>query len=171
MSAATRPPAPSGIRPSAKQFAAYTLLSAAVAAAASTVSTALAFEVWVMFAGFIAWFTRPSSIRDGLSALACMWLGIGLGAAAYWSMHNLTPTLGALAVPIVVFLVALLIVGLRTTAFVNNMLAWFLGLVTFFAAHIEIAPAPILELVAASAIGGLAAWASVTVTHRFAPAH
>jgi hypothetical protein len=37
---------------------------------------------------------------------------------------------------VVVFLVAILIVGLRTTSIVDNMLTWFLGMVTFFAAEL-----------------------------------
>jgi hypothetical protein len=115
-------------REDARRFASYTLVAAAVAA---WCSATLKFEVWVMFAGFIAWFTRPTSWREGASAMICLWLGLGVGGGSFVATGALLPVMGMFAGPFVVFLVALLIVGLRTTRFVNNMTAWFLGMVTF----------------------------------------
>jgi Protein of unknown function (DUF1097) len=111
-------------RDTPKQFILFTLVAGVVASFAAWSSEALTLEVWVMFAGFIAWFTRPVSWRDGVSAMLCLWLGVGLGAVSYVATGALVPSLGALALPLVVFFVAILIVGLRTTSIVNNMLAW-----------------------------------------------
>lgn len=171
MSNSTRSTAAASTRTGSRQFVTYTLISAIVAATAAGVSTALGFQAWVMFAGFIAWFTRPMPTRNGVFAVLCLWLGLGIGIAAHSATYALTPVLGGLALPLVVFVSAIIIVGLRTTAVVDNMLGWFLGLVTFFAAHIEVAPGPLFSLLAASAIGGLAGWACVALTHRFAPVH
>ena len=99
-----------------------------------------------MFAGFIAWFTRPMSLRDGLYSMFCLWLGIALGAVAYVATGAMMPSMGALALPLVVFVVSIVIVGLRTTSVVNNMLAWFLGTVMFFAADVEITLETLLQL-------------------------
>ena len=63
-----------------------------------------------------------------------------------------------------------MIVGLRTTSVVNNMLAWFLGMVTFFAADMEVSLEPLLELGSASAIGGFAGWACQALNRRWAGA-
>jgi hypothetical protein len=141
------------------QFAIFTLIAAVVAALASWSSAALALEVWAMFAGFIAWFTRPTSVRGGVYSIICLFLGIALGALAHVATGALAPSLGALALPLVVFVVGAVIVGLRTTRVVDNMLAWFIGLVTFFAAEVHIAFGTLLELGSACAIGGFAGWA------------
>jgi uncharacterized protein DUF1097 len=152
------------------QFVLFTVIAAVVAALASWSSAALALEVWAMFAGFIAWFTRPTSVRDGVYSIICLFLGIALGALAHIATQALTPSLGVLALPLVVFVVGLVIVGLRTTRVVDNMLAWFIGLVTFFAAEIELAFGPLLELGSACAIGGFAGWACQALNRRWAGA-
>jgi Protein of unknown function (DUF1097) len=157
-------------RSTPKQFVIFTLVAAVIAAVAAWGSAALALEVWVMFAGFIAWFTRPTSWREGVYAMVCLWLGIGLAAVAHLATATLTPALGALALPLVVFVVGCLIVGLRTTSVVNNMLAWFLGLVTFFAAEAEISTETLLPVFGASAIGGMAGWACQALNRRWAGA-
>jgi hypothetical protein len=159
------PPAPS---PTTQKFALWTLIAAAVAATAAWASAALALEVWVMFVGFTAWFTRPATRTDAIAAMLCLWLGVGLGALSHLATGALAPSLGQLALPLVVFAVAILIVGLRTHSVLGNMLAWFLGLVTFFAAEPALAAAPILLIVATSAIGGLAGFACQALNRRFA---
>ncbi|MCV9947599.1 DUF1097 domain-containing protein [Rhizobium sp. BT-175] len=150
-----------------RKFILFTLVAAVVASFAAWGSATLALEVWVMFAGFIAWFTRPTSFNESLSAMLCLWLGIGLGAVAEVTTGSLVPSLGGLALPVVVFFVAILIVGLRSTPIVNNMLAWFLGMVTFFAAGWEISPPTFLHLVGATAIGGFAGWACQAINRRW----
>jgi Protein of unknown function (DUF1097) len=152
------------------QFALFTVIAAVVAALASWSSAALALEVWVMFAGFIAWFTRPTSVRNGVYSIICLFLGIALGALAHIATVALSPPLGSLALPFVVFVVGVVIVGLRTTHVVDNMLAWFLGLVTFFAAEVEIEFWTLLELGSACAIGGFAGWACQALNRRWAGA-
>lgn len=152
---------------SSKDFALYTIIASVVAAIAAWGSMALTLEVWVMFAGFIAWFTRPTSVRESLYAMICLWLGIAVAAISYELTGAMTPVLGTLALPVAVFLVAILIVGLRTTPPVNNMLTWFLGMVTFFAADQGISPETFIDLFSATAIGGFAGWSCITLNHRF----
>ncbi|NDL63988.1 DUF1097 domain-containing protein [Acerihabitans arboris] len=141
------------------QFILFTVTAAVSAALAAWSSAALALEVWVMFAGLIAWFTRPASWREGACAMICLWLGISLAAVSHVAMSALSPPLGALALPLVVFLVAILILGLRATRIVNNTLAWFLGMVTFHAAEMGLSPGTFAHLGGATAIGGFAGWA------------
>lgn len=150
-----------------QQFTLYTVIAAIVATTAAWISMALALEVWIMFAGFIAWFTRPISVQESLNAMFCLWLGIALGAISYNITSAITPMIGTLALPIVVFFVAIIIVGLRTTTPVNNMLTWFLGMVTFFAADKGISIETFTHLLSATAIGGFAGWSCHTLNKRF----
>jgi hypothetical protein len=158
------------IRKTRLQFVLFTVIAAVVAALASWSSAALALEVWAMFAGFIAWFTRPTSAREGVYSMICLFLGIALGVLAHIATEALTPSLGGFGLPLVVFVVGVVIVGLRTTRVVDNMLAWFLGLVTFFAAEVELAFGTLLELGSACAIGGFAGWACQALNRRWAGA-
>jgi hypothetical protein len=165
-----RPPNEPGQRQTPGQFVLFTLIAAVVAAAAAGLSDALALEVWIMFAGFIAWFTRPTSTRAGIHALICLWLGILLAAVSHRATGALMPLAGPMALPLVVFAVAILVVGLRTTRIVDNMLGWFLGLVTFFAAEPNPALGSFANLGLATAIGGFAGWACQALNRRFAEA-
>lgn len=98
----------------------------------------------------------------------CLWLGIAIGAASHLATDALMPMFDHLALPVVVFLVAILIVGLRTHAVLGNMLAWFLGMVTYFAAEPGLAAASFIHLAVATAIGAAAGFACQALNRRFA---
>lgn len=152
------------------RFAAFTVVAAASAALAAWSAAALTLEVWVMFTGFIAWFTRPTALRHSLAAMLCLWLGIALAALAHRATGALAPGLGAAALPLVVFAAGCVIVGLRATRALDNMLAWFVGMVTFFAAGLGASPEAFAHLGAATAIGALAGWSCQTVNRRWVEA-
>lgn len=154
-------------RPRGK-FILWTLIASVVAAFAAWLSAGLSLEVWVMFAGFIAWFTRPTSLKNSAAAMLCLWLGIAIGAVSHIVTGALIPSLDHMALPAVVFLVAILIVGLRTHGILGNMLAWFLGMVTYFAAELDLAVASFMHLALATAIGGLAGYTCQALNRRFA---
>ncbi|KAG0921782.1 hypothetical protein G6F59_015000 [Rhizopus arrhizus] len=120
-----------------------------------------------MFIGWIAFFTRLQGTRSTIENLACVWFGLGIGALATLAVGLLSPSLGpSLAVPVVVLVVALCVVALRGLPVLNNLLGYFLGLVSWFAAHLEPSLAHLSELTAASALGSLAAWTAHTVPQR-----
>lgn len=166
--AAQRPDAQPAHRSTRGKFMLWTLIAATVAAFAAWLSATLSLEVWLMFAGFIAWFTRPTSLRSSVSAMLCLWLGIAIGALSHIVTVALVPSLDHLALPAVVFLVAVLIVGLRGNGVLGNMLAWFLGMVTYFAAELDLAAATFVHLASATALGGLAGYACQALNRRFA---
>jgi hypothetical protein len=139
------------------QFARFTAVAAATAAVATFASVALSLPIWAMFLGWVAWFTRGVSVRDGLANLACLLLGIGLGVGAALAAGALLPALGALTFPAVVFFVACIVVSLRAAPVVNNVLCYFLGLIGLFAAHLPPTPATFARLAAAGTLGAAAA--------------
>jgi len=81
------------------------------------------------------------------------------------------PSLEAFALPVVVLGVTVIVLGLREAPIVDNALAWFLGLVTFFAAHRAPSAGAVGDLAATSMIGGIAGWLCVTLTGRWTPHH
>jgi hypothetical protein len=154
--------------PTRAKFILWTFIASTVAALAAWLSAALHLEVWVMFAGFIAWFTRPTSTKASLSAMLCLWLGVIIGAISHFVTGALVSSIGHLALPVVVFTTAILIVGLRTGTILGNMLSWFLGMVTYFAAEIDLTAAALANLAGATAIGGIADYTCQALNRRYA---
>jgi hypothetical protein len=140
------------------RFVAISGAAAVVAAAAAYASTIATVPVWAMFIGWVAFYTRGHSIGAGVANFACLALGIALGLAASFAVGELHPQLGAAALPLVVLVVALLVISLRAVPVIDNVLAYFLGLISVFAAHASASLEAFAQLAAAAALGGLAAW-------------
>ncbi|WP_054892738.1 MULTISPECIES: DUF1097 domain-containing protein [unclassified Pseudomonas] len=146
---------------SRSSFLTVTLVAAVTAALASAVALAVQLPVWAMFIGWIAFFTRGLTTRSTLENLGCVWLGLIFGALAATSVGLLAPTFGTLlAIPLVVFVVALIVVSLRGLPVMNNLLCYFLGLVAWFAAHFEPSLESLAHMAGASTLGSLAGWIS-----------
>jgi hypothetical protein len=150
------------------KFNAVTAVAAATAAAAAAVSLAVGLPVWAMFIGWVAFFSRGHSFRDGLINYGGVLAGVFLGMAAAMAIAALSPSLGKMALPLVVFVVAMGVVSLRAVPVMNNLMTYFLGLIAFFAAHLEPSLETGMRLGSASAIGSLAAWLSLKIQQRIA---
>jgi hypothetical protein len=92
-----------------------------------------------------------------------MWLGLGAGAIVLVANDALSPIVGSSALPLVVFVANVFIMGLRTTRGAKNTLAWYIGIVTFFAAHLKPSAEGLLQLAAASLVGGIAGFLCLTL--------
>ena len=153
---------------SPRAYATVTVVAAITASLAAAMALAAGLPVWAMFVGWIAFFTRGFTTRATLDNLGCVWLGLAVGALASTAIGALAPTFGLqLALPFVVFIVALIVVGLRGLPVFNNLLGYFLGLVAWFAAHLEPSLEGLVQLAGASAIGSIAGWVSHYAPRRF----
>ena len=139
-------------------FTLFTAVTAATAALAAGSSLLLTLPVWAMFVGWVAFFSRGLTLRDGLVNLGCVLMGIAFGMGAALSIGALAPSLGLFALPVVVFVVAMVVVSLRATRTMNNVVAYFLGLITWFASHLEPSLESFAELGSAGALGSVAGW-------------
>ncbi len=140
------------------RFHAITLIAAVVAAFAATSSASLGWPLWARFMGWVAFYTRGHSAKDAFCSYLCLAAGIAMGVAAVLAVGMLVPATGPLAFGIVVFVVAMIVVSLRVAAPLNNIPAYFLGLITFFAAHLEPGLLAVAELLSVSGLGSVAAW-------------
>lgn len=147
-----------------------TAMESVVTAGAATTAVLIGVEIWAMFVGWIAYFTRGLDFRSGLVNLGCVVMGLALGAGA-------ATTLGALGGPpsvaeqaAVVFGVALVVLSLRFLPVLNNLLGFFLGLVTWFAAHDPVSPGAFAALALAAALGSGAGWAAHRIQARLSAA-
>ncbi len=144
------------------KFNLLTLTASVVAAIAAATSAGLGWPVWAMFVGWVAFFTGGHSAKAAISSYLCVAIGIAFGVFAAVGVGTLLPLIDYLAFGAVVFVVAMIVVSLRAAPLLNNIPAYFLGLITFFASHLVPGLPAFLELAAVSAIGSVAAW----IAHR-----
>ncbi|MBA1273318.1 DUF1097 domain-containing protein [Stutzerimonas azotifigens] len=139
--------------------------SAVAALAASFCVLIVELPIWAMFIGWISFFTRAPGVRQGAINLACTLAGLMLGMAAAVATTVLSPALGALTVVPVVFVVAVLVLSTRRFPIFNNLLAFFLGLVSYFASHLPPTFVTFGELGGAATLGAVAGLQASTL-HR-----
>jgi hypothetical protein len=139
----------------------------AIAASAATISL-LAFEVpvWAMFVGWISFFTRGLTLKQGAINLGCVLIGVALGICAAHVLSTLTPHLGRYAIAAVVFIVAVIALSLAKAPLFNNVLCIFLGLVAYFAAHQPPSIETFGMLALAAAVGTTAAFLAHALQKR-----
>jgi Protein of unknown function (DUF1097) len=147
-------------------YIALPLSAAIIAAIAANTSVLLALPPWAMFMGWVAYFTRRPSAREGVQSFVCILLGLSLGALSAITVSALAPSLGGMAFPLVVLGAALAVIATRGLPVLNNLLAYFIGVITFFAAHLEPELASIARLAGATGLGCVAGWAVQTVEGR-----
>lgn len=99
-----------------------TVAISTVAAIAAFGSAVLGLAPWAMFVGWVAYFTRPSSFLEGAQTGLSLWLGIGAGALAMLAIGGLMPIMGPIALLLIVFIVAVIVVSMRLVPVVNNTL-------------------------------------------------
>lgn len=136
------------------------MLGESTLAALAATASAMLFEVpvWAMFVGWIAYFTRGLTLRQGAINFACVQVGIAVGLAAGATMEGLTPQLGVFTLPAVVFAVSAVVLSLRHLPVLNNLLCFFLGLVAYFASHLALGWTAFAELGIATGVGTAAAY-------------
>ncbi len=151
-------------------FVVTTIVAAATASVAALASLMLSLPVWAMFVGWIAFFTRVKDTRTAIENLGCVGVGTIIGVAAALTIPSAAAIVGPLlALPAVVFLVALVVIALRGLPTMNNLLGYFLGLVAWFAAHLEPSLESVAQLLGASAVGLVAGWVSYHLPMRILP--
>lgn len=145
--------------------------SAIAAAAAGTAVLLIEVPVWAMFIGWIAYFSRGVNLRQGVLNLTCVLAGLLIGVAASTALVALGPSLGAATAPVVVFVVALVVLTVSRVTPLSNPLAYFLGLVCWFAAHQPPSVALLMELAGAVLLGSTAGWLAASLPHRAGGGH
>lgn len=113
------------------RFHAASLVVAAVAGLSTFGTIAVMLPASAMFLGCVA-FNMAQSMRDSLANLGCFLIGLAFGIGTAIAIALLTPLLGSGATPVAVSGVVILVLSLRTLAPLNNPLAYFLGLTSFF---------------------------------------
>lgn len=148
------------------KFMGLTLIAALVASTAATMSAGQGWPVWAMFIGWVAFFTGEHSLKGAICSYACVAIGIAFGNFAGMGVGALMPLIDYLAFGVVVFVVAVVVVSLRAVPLLNNVVAYFLGLISFFAAHLPPGLLAFGELATVAGLGSGAAFIAQTLQVR-----
>lgn len=148
------PPMPSA---APHHFHSITLIGAAVAGVATFATLAVMLPAPAMFLGWVGYSLGGPNLRDAVPNLVSFLLGLAFGVGTGLAIALLTPALGAAATPVAIAGVVILVLSLRTLAPFNNPLAYFLGLISFFASGMMPSLATFGILAIAGTIGALAA--------------
>lgn len=136
----------------------HTFIAALIAAIAATISAYFSMPPWVMFIGWVAYFTNPGTIKGTISSALCTCLGVLLGIIAASCVKLLIVKAGVMAFAIVVFFVAIFVVSMRGLRWVGNIVAWFLGLITYFAIHTQPTPYSVTLVVLTIILGSISGY-------------
>ncbi|WP_294738762.1 DUF1097 domain-containing protein [uncultured Pseudomonas sp.] len=109
--------------------------------------------VWAMFIGWITFFTRGPSAREGVVNWGCVLGGLSIGVTAGLASELMASSLGALTVIPVALGVTLLVLALKWVPVFNNVLGYFLGTVCYFASHLPPSLSTLLDLAVALSLG------------------
>ncbi|MCC8938522.1 DUF1097 domain-containing protein [Bradyrhizobium sp. Arg68] len=139
------------------EFHSVTFIVAVVAAVATLATSMLSLPAWAMFLGWVGYSVSGQTRREGFANLISLLLGLALGLGAGLLIAISTPLLGVLAIPAVIFGVVVLVMSLRGLPLINNPLAYFAGLIIFFASAAAPSVGLFIELASASALGAVGA--------------
>lgn len=134
-------------------FKAFFGLSAVAALVATISALVIEVPVWATFIGWIAFFSRGITARDGAINLTCVLIGLLIGIAAALASGALTPYLGKLTIAPVVLIATFMLLSLGLLPVINNLTGFFLGLVCYFASHLPPTLDTFVELAMAVALG------------------
>lgn len=165
----TAPPVfpPAAAKP--HQFHSITLTVAVVAAVTTFITLSASLPAWAMFLGWVGFDSSAQPVRERVGNLVSFLIGIPLGAGTALAIGLLTPLIGDAATPVAVFGDVLIVLSLRALPPINNPLAYFLGMISFFAS--AQAPSAILlaTLAAAGVIGACGAGLAGYLQSRIEP--
>ncbi|MCX2830222.1 DUF1097 domain-containing protein [Microbulbifer thermotolerans] len=126
-------------------------------AAALVLGLYVGLSVWAVLGGWSAYFTRGTSLRDRAYNIACAVTGLGLTIVAQALADKLNPGLGAAALPVTWFLLAISVQLMQWITGVKNIPSYFLGCAVAFAASVETSLDSYLMLTAAIVAGAFVA--------------
>lgn len=126
--------------------------------AAVALSSSLQWPTWVMFIAWVSYYLFGKSLRTSLMPFVQIALGIAMGVLIRLSATSLGSVAGTWGLPIAVFFFIGSLAYISRHTKLNNIPAWFLGLIVFFGVHPPVEFVPILSLLIPIVAGFILAW-------------
>jgi hypothetical protein len=135
-------------------------------AIAVSVSFAMGWPTWVMFIAWVSYYIFGKTWQSSLRAFLQIELGTLMGVLIQLSGAFLGSFVGPLALPAAVFVFIGSLAYIARIKTLDNIPAWFLGLIILFGMHPPLTPLPILQLIIPLVAGFLFAWGNDSAVER-----
>ncbi|NRR93359.1 DUF1097 domain-containing protein [Winogradskyella undariae] len=130
----------------------------ALGALAVFISFSFHWPTWILFIAWLSYYIFGKSLKSALYTLTPITSGIFMGISIQILGGFLSKYLGAIGFPIAVFIFITSLTYLAKIKLLNNIPAWFIGLIIFFGIHPAIEFKPILSLFIPIIVGFLFAF-------------
>jgi Protein of unknown function (DUF1097) len=127
-------------------------------AAAVALTFAAHWPTWVLFIAWVSYYIFGKTVKSSAIAFGQIVLGIVMGLAIQVAGTHLSGLIGGLGLPVAVFFFIGSLAYVMKVKTINNIPAWFMGLIVFFGIRPPIEPQPILDLLVPLATGFVLAW-------------
>ncbi|WP_282080626.1 DUF1097 domain-containing protein [Aquimarina algiphila] len=117
------------------------------------ISFSMGWTTWVMFLAWVSYYLFGKSIKIYTPSFLQIILGIVMGVLIQSLASLLSPVLGVLGFPLIVFVLIGSLAYISKIKELNNIPAWFLGLIIFFGVHPELQIIPVLRLLVPTIAG------------------
>lgn len=132
------------------------------------VSNEMEWPTWVLFITWVSYYLFGKSPRALIWPFIQIMMGIAMGVLIRLSVQWLGNTAWSMPLAVFFFIGSLAYFGRYTK--LNNIPAWFLGLIVFFGAHPPLDFSSIISLLVPLTAGLLFAWLNDSVLQKLVPA-
>lgn len=135
-------------------------------AIAVTVSFAFQWPTWVMFVAWVSFYIFGKTVQSSLGAFIQIALGMFLAVLIRLSAGVFSGLIGPPGFPLAVFICIGSLAYFARIKSLNNIPAWFLGLIILFGVHPEPGPVKIFQLFIPIVAGFVFAWLNHAVVEK-----
>lgn len=133
-------------------------------ALASLISFSFHLPSWVLFLAWVSYYLFGKSIKSALQTLPPLTFGILMGITIKLFGGSLGDYLGSFGFPIAVFILITSLSYLSKIKRLENIPAWFIGLIIFFGVHPKIELKPMIIIFITIILGFVFAYLNDTMT-------
>ncbi|MUU78937.1 DUF1097 domain-containing protein [Winogradskyella endarachnes] len=133
-------------------------------ALATLISFSFHLPSWVLFLTWVSYYLFGKSVKSALQTLLPLTCGILMGITIKLFGSSLSIYLGNFGFPIAVFILITSLSYLSKIKRLENIPAWFIGLIIFFGVHPKIEIKPMIIIFIAISLGFVFAYLNDTMT-------
>jgi hypothetical protein len=127
------------------------------------VSNTFGLPAWVLFIGWVAYYSFGKAPLKAVNSFLLILAGIVLAMLVQYTGVWLTGYFQNLGFPVAVFFLVGFLGVIKSVKGINNLLAYFLGMIAFFGAHLSAGVSALFQLGIPLALGFMFAWSLDTI--------
>lgn len=127
------------------------------------VSSTFGLPAWVLFIGWVAYYAFGKTPLKAMNSFLLILAGIVLAMLVQYTGVWLTGYFQNFGFPVAVFFLVGFLGVIKSVKGINNLLAYFLGMIAFFGAHLSAGLSGLFQLGIPLALGFMFAWSLDTI--------